>query len=67
MGADQRQLGIQLCRAHHLRQRVLQVRKGPKRPLSQRLLGNPGGVFVQAVQQLQGFRSASGVELFQSQ
>ena len=67
VGANQGQLRVQLGRAYHLRQRVLQVRQAAKGPLRQGLLGNPGRVFVQPVQQRQRFGGAGGVELFQSQ
>ena len=67
VSANQGQLRIQLCRAHHLRQRVLQVRQAAKGPLRQGLLCYPGRVFVQPVQQRQRLGGAGGVELFQSQ
>ncbi|MNV36366.1 hypothetical protein D3C71_1278390 [compost metagenome] len=67
VGADKTQLGVQLGSAHHLRQRVLQVRQRSEGPLRQGLLGKPRRVFVQPVQQRQGLGGAGGVELFQGQ
>jgi hypothetical protein len=67
VGADQRQLRLGAGLAHGLRHGVLEVRERAKGPLAQRGLGDPGRVFVDAVQQLQRLVGMRGVELSDAQ
>ena len=61
------ELRLAPCRLQQLRAGALEGGQALEGPTRQRLLGNPGRVFVQPVQQRQRLGGAGGVELFQSQ
>ncbi len=65
MGADQRELGIAIGFGDDARHDVLELRHRSERTLRERGLGDPGGVLVEAVEQLGGFGDGRRIELFQ--
>ncbi|MNV89037.1 hypothetical protein D3C71_1832970 [compost metagenome] len=67
VGANQAQLRLGAGGAHGLCQRVLEMCQRTKWALRQGALGNPGGVFIHAVEQLQCVGRTGGVELFERQ
>ena len=67
VGADQRQLPVASGVAHHLHQRQLELRKGGERSLRPHGGGDPGRMFVGAVQQVGKARLVGAIERIQSE
>ncbi|MCY1538713.1 hypothetical protein D9M68_742660 [compost metagenome] len=66
VGSDQGELRLHAGFVQHAHHGVLQRSERGKRALLQRGLGDPGGMFVQAVEQHRGFGQRCRVELVQS-
>gem|GEM_PF-7004971 len=65
VGADERQLRLARGLGHRSRQRMLELRQAAERPLAQRGLGDPGRVFVEAVEPGCGVLGWQAVEQIQ--
>ena len=63
--AQQGQARVQRCIGHGLGQGELQLREAHKRPLCQRRIGHPWGMFVNASQQARCRIQRQGVQRFQ--
>ena len=65
VGADQAELRLAICPGQHFAHGVLEVRQRAEGAGLERLLGDPGRVLVQAVEQAGRFFAAGAVELFE--